>query len=153
MQHDKYQVMQTLFPAKAHLESKIIKVLKRREGPSPLLMQHVYMWLLTGTTLFHMLVSVATYNVCVICSLQDSSSHWWYISSCLLLLCIDLYFGGLDPFQYPWAMTLIWSTYIKVPEAHADCSPFVAPAVLCEHCINLLSLAEVFTIPCFSAFF
>lgn len=106
------------------------------------------MWLQTGTTLLHIVVSITTYNVSVICSLQDSGSHWWYISNCLLQLCTDLYFGGLDPFQYPWVMTLLWSTYIKASEVHANCSPFVAPAA---HYISLLSWAEVFTIPCFSA--
>lgn len=43
MQSDKYQVMQTLFPAKPDLESKVNKVLKEREAPSLLLMQHKYM--------------------------------------------------------------------------------------------------------------
>lgn len=148
MQSDKYQVMQTLFPAKPDLESKVIKALKEREAPSSLLMRHKYMRLKTGTALFHAVVSVATYNGSVICSLQDSRSHWWYISSCLLLLCIDLYFGGLDPFLYLWVMTVIWSTYIKVSNALTNCSPFLAPAALCAHYISLLSLAEAFTITC-----
>lgn len=113
-------------------------------------MQSMDMWLQTATTWLHTVVSIATYSFSVICSfMQDFSSHWWYISRCLLLLCIDLYFGGLDPLQYPWVMTFSWCTYIRVSDAHANGSPVVAPTACCAHYIILLSWAETFTIPCF----
>lgn len=55
MKNYNYQVMQTLFPAKARLESKVIKALKKREAPSLLLMQcmGLYMGLQAGTALLH----------------------------------------------------------------------------------------------------
>lgn len=113
-------------------------------------MQHMYMWLQTAAIWLHTVVSIATYTFSVICSfMQDFSSHWWYISSCLLLLCIDFYFGGLDPLQYPWVMIFSWCTYIKVSDTHTNCSPVVASAACCAHYISLRSWAETFTISCF----